>query len=38
MMSSFKILDKKIKEDEMGGECDTHGRDEKCVQNVGWKS
>jgi hypothetical protein len=27
----------KIK-DEMGRACSTHGRDEKCVQNSGWKT
>jgi hypothetical protein len=26
-----------IKEDEMGGACDMHGREEKCIQDVGWK-
>jgi hypothetical protein len=26
-----------IKEDEMGGSCSTHGGDEKCIQNFGWK-
>jgi len=26
---------KSIKEDEMGGACGTHGRDEKCVQYFG---
>jgi hypothetical protein len=27
-----------IKEDEMGGACGTHGRDEKFIQNFGWKN
>jgi hypothetical protein len=27
-----------IKEYEMGGACSAHGRDEKCVQNVGQKA
>jgi hypothetical protein len=26
-----------IKEDEMGGACSTHGRDEKCIQYFGGK-
>jgi hypothetical protein len=25
-----------VKEDEMGGACSTHGRDEKYIQNFGW--
>jgi hypothetical protein len=29
--------DKEVMEDEMGGACDLHGGDEKCVQNFGWK-
>jgi hypothetical protein len=24
--------------DEMDGECSTHGRDKKCLQNFGWKA
>jgi hypothetical protein len=24
-----------LKEDEMGGACSTHGRDEKCIQHFG---
>jgi hypothetical protein len=27
----------KIKEDEMGGPCGTHGADEKYIQHVIWK-
>jgi hypothetical protein len=38
IMSSLNILDKKVKKDEMGGARDTHGRDEKCIQNFGRKS
>jgi len=29
---------KAIKEDRMGGACNTHGRDEKCIQNFVWKT
>jgi hypothetical protein len=27
-----------MKEDGMGGVCSTHGRDEKYIQNSGWKN
>jgi hypothetical protein len=37
-MSSLKILDKKIKKDEIGGARNTHGRDEKCIQNFDRRS
>jgi hypothetical protein len=30
--------DYQIEKDEMSRSCGTHGRDEKCVQNVCWKS
>jgi hypothetical protein len=28
----------KIKEDEMGRQCRTHGRHEELLKNVGWKA
>jgi len=27
-----------MKEDEMGETCSTDGRDEKCIQILGWKT
>jgi len=27
----------KIKDDEVGRSCTTHGADEKCMQSFGWK-
>jgi hypothetical protein len=27
-----------MKEDEVGGSCDTHGGRERCLQGFGWKA
>jgi len=31
-------LKEQFKGDEMGGTCNTHGRGEKCIQYVSWKT
>jgi hypothetical protein len=45
IMRNFRIcklhkifLELEVKEDEMGGECSTHGRDEEFMQNLGRKT
>jgi hypothetical protein len=35
---SLILFDDKTKEDELGRVCSAHGRDEKFVQNFGWKA
>jgi hypothetical protein len=31
-------LGDQVKDVEVGGTCSTHGRDEKCIQYLGWKT
>jgi hypothetical protein len=33
-----RIFGPKREEDEMGDAYTTHGRDEKCIQNFGWRT
>jgi hypothetical protein len=33
----YILSDDQVQEDEMGGSCSTHRRDEKCVQYFVWK-
>jgi hypothetical protein len=37
LYASPNIISRQMKEDEIGGECSSYGRDEKCIQNFGVK-
>jgi len=38
LYASSHNISNQVKEDEMGGACSTHEKDEKCVQNFGQKN
>jgi hypothetical protein len=38
ILCNLEIVDDQIYDDEVGGACSMHGRDEKCIKNFGSKT